>query len=66
MNLGDEKVNAPHPPQAGHRSPSRSKRLRIRALQEILLNVNDAVLFAVDELEAIRSGRRLSQKARSR
>lgn len=45
-------------------APRWPRRRRIRALQELLLDANDLLLFCVDELEAIRSGARFSDKQR--
>ena len=49
---------------AGKASPSWPRRRRIRALQELLIDVKDIVVHVIDELEVIRSGERLSTKVR--
>jgi hypothetical protein len=51
--------------EAARIAPSWSRRRRIRALQELLLDVSDIALHVVRELETIRSENRLSTWARS-
>ncbi|KAF0243298.1 MAG: hypothetical protein FD180_3483 [Planctomycetota bacterium] len=44
--------------------PAWSRRRRIRALQEMLVDAKRIIIFAIDEMERERSGVRLSEKAR--